>query len=90
MEAKKPISYAGLTFEDIIKWCQENNRIEWLKTECARTFPVEGLTKKGKPKKDRKISQLEVMKNFVYTFMPDKIPPKKEKTDTFRDIVNKL
>lgn len=85
----KTLEYRGLTFEDVIKWCQENNQIEWLKAECERRKPVEGLTKKGKPKKPRKISMLEVMKNFVEQFRPELIPEKEEK-ETFRDKVRKL
>lgn len=90
MEEKKALTYRGLTFEQVIEWCQENNQIEWLKAECERMVPVEGLTKKGKPRKPRKISMLEVMKNFVETFRKDLIPEEKPKKDTFRDKVRNL
>lgn len=90
MEKKKTLTYRGLNFEDVIKWCQENNQIEWLKAEVDKVIPVEGVTSKGKPKKARKISLLEVMKNFVEKFRPELIPDKKDKKETFRDLVKKL
>lgn len=90
MEEKKTLTYRGLTFDDVVEWCKENNQIDWLKAECERLIPVEGTTKKGKPKKARKISLLEVMKDFVETFRKDLIPEEKPKKDTFRDLVKNL
>ena len=46
--------YMDWELEDIIKWCQENNQVAWLKAEAAKkverkVYPkVESLSKNGK------------------------------------------
>lgn len=84
------MTYKEMTIDYIIDWCKENNQIEWLKAENAKTFPVEGTTKKGKPKKPRKITLLEIKRNFVEKFMPELLPQEKPKKETFRDKIANL
>lgn len=48
------MNYQDWKLEDIIKWCQENNQVEWLKATAAKkveskTYPrIESVSKTGR------------------------------------------
>lgn len=42
------MDYKNMKIEDIIKWCQENNQVEWLKKEAAKEVVVERYSKRIK------------------------------------------
>lgn len=73
----------AVTIEHIITYCREVNEVEWLKAKVEETR----TTKRGT---DRKITFMEVRKDFYAKFFPAKIPEPKTKKPTFRDKVAML
>lgn len=40
------MNYQSMKIEDIIKWCQENNQVEWLKAEMEKETECEVYPRK--------------------------------------------
>ena len=94
-EVEIEVTYKNMDIEDIIKWCQENGEVKWLKEIAATTFPVkdaEGkpvLKKDGQPK-TRNISFIELKLAFVKKFMSELAPKAKAKTVSMYDRIGNL
>lgn len=94
--------YKDLTIEDIIKWCQENNQVAWLKAKAAEKRPfkkyprvkVDGVwttDKTQEPKvEQRPISFIQLKIDFVEEFMPEIAPKKKPKQKTMYELIAEL
>lgn len=88
--------------EDIIKWCQDNNQIEWLKEEANqkreyKVYPrkkVDGKSVADKSQEPqivlRPISFIQIKSDFIEKFMPELAPQKKNKKPTMYDLINAL
>ena len=92
------MNYKTMDINDIINWCKENNQVPWLKAQMALTFPVmkevdgqkvQVLDKQGNPRV-RKISFIELKTEFIYKFMPEIAPKRKEKKPTMYELVDAL
>ena len=99
----KKLDYLSMSIDDIIEWCQENGKIDWLKKTANKevwyeVYPrvknAEGKSvadKTQKPvKKKRKISFVQLKSQFVDSFMPEIKPSKKPKKQTMFDKINAL
>lgn len=49
------MNYQSMKIEDIIKWCQENNQVEWLKAKMEETTECEVYPRKKITTEDGKI-----------------------------------
>lgn len=77
------MNYYKTNLDGIIEWCKANNQVEWLKKAAAKTIPTETGS--------RKITFIELKREFFLTFMADKVPvAKKEKQPTMWDKINSL
>lgn len=96
------MDFKTMTIEDIIAWCQQNGKVDWLKAKAQekREYKVYPKVKgeDGKMKADktqaptiemRPISFIQIKKDFVETFMPE-IAPKAEKKETMFDKIMAL
>lgn len=77
------MDYMKITIDDIIKWCVDNNQVEWLKATAKKTFTNE----EGK---ERKISFIEIKNEFCIKFMPEIAPKKKEKKPSMYELIASL
>lgn len=77
------MDFKKMNIEDIIDWCKENGEVAWLKKESQKTF-------KTKDGSTRKISFIEIKRNFAKKFMPAIIPTAKPKKPTMYDLINSL
>ena len=93
------MNFQSLKFEDIVAWCKENNQVEWLKKEAAKTFPAMAKSESGEKiqlceadgtPKTRRITFIELKMDFVRAFMPEIAPQPKEKKPSMFDIINSL
>ena len=76
------MNYQTMKIEDIISWCKANNEVAWLKATAAKTYPIEGGT--------RKITFIELKLEFVTKFMPEIAPQKKPKKPTMFELIEAL
>lgn len=74
------VAYTECKFEDIVKWCKENNQVEWLKKTVA-DFEA---------KNERKISYIELRNAFYNEFFKELAPKKREKKPSMYDIIASL
>ena len=92
------MNYKTMSIDDIIIWCQENNQIAWLKEEGARkvackVYPkVNGKADKTQAPKieTRKITFIQIKKDFVEKFMPEIAPKAKAKEPTMYEKIAAL
>ena len=98
------MTYLTMKIEDIIKWCQENNQVEWLKKEAAKKVEVKVYPKvkneKGKMVQDKtqapigtkevNIPYVELKNNFVNKFMPELAPKANAKKPSMYDMIANL
>lgn len=77
------MNYNTMKIEDIIKWCQDNNEVAWLKETASKTFTNE----EGK---ERRISFIELKIEFVKKFMPEIAPKAGPKKPSMYDIIADL
>jgi hypothetical protein len=94
--------YQTMTIEDIIKWCQENGQVKWLKAKAAekrkfKKYPrvkVEGKWKADKTQEpvieERSISFIQLKMDFVEEFMPEIAPKKKEDKVSMYELIAAL
>lgn len=76
--------FMKIDIDYIINYCVENNKVEWLKAEAAKTF----VNKNGK---ECKASFIQIKRAFCEEFMPDIIPrAKEEKKPTMYDRIAAL
>lgn len=76
------MDYKTMNINDIVEWCKANNETEWLKKEASKTFTKDGKT--------RRITFIEIKKDFVEKFMPEIAPKAKEKKPTMFDLIAAL
>lgn len=95
------LDYKTMTIDDIFEWCEANGQNEWLKAEGARmvkckVYPKTTIIVDGKKKTiadkdakpvtvERKITFIQIKKDFCKKFMPDIIPSAKPKKTTMYD-----
>ena len=78
------MDYMKMNLDDVIAWCEENNQVNWLKAEARKT-------KTGKDGKEKKISFIELKRNFALKFMPEIVPvAKTEKKPSMYDRIAAL
>lgn len=69
------IRYQDWQLDDIIKWCQENGQVEWLKAKAAskvkrKVYPkVESISKSGKKSWKQDKTQQPVTKYVPISFV---------------------
>lgn len=83
---KDAITLKDITFDFIEKYCEENDRADWLNIVFE---DVEVKTKEGETK-IKPISFLQVRNAFVKEFFPELIQPAKPKKLSMRDRVRAL
>ena len=49
------MNYQDMKIEDIIKWCQENNQVEWLKKEASKKIEYKVYPRKKVKNADGKL-----------------------------------
>jgi hypothetical protein len=74
----RELTYRQLNFGHIMLWCQENNQVAWLKVKVHETVG------------DRKISYIEVKRDWALTFAPEIVPVAKPKKKSMIDLVDAL
>jgi hypothetical protein len=97
------MNYKDMRIEDIIKWCQENKQVDWLKEIAAKqveykVYPrVKGedgkyhTDKKATPTiEKRPISFIQLKLEFVKKFMPDIAPKAQPKKPSMYDLIKNL
>ena len=96
------MNYMKLDMDDIIAWCQENDKVEWLKKIAAKKTPykvyprikVDGksvVDKSQEPKIEmRPISYIQIKQEIVDKFMPELKPAAKPKKKTFYEKIAEL
>ncbi len=72
------LDYKTMSIEDIIEWCQENGKTDWLKTYAA------------KEKNGKKPTFFQIRKAFCTKFMPELLPKAKTKKPTMYDKIAAL
>lgn len=72
------LEFKTMTIEDIIEWCQENNKTEWLKTYAAKKINGKAPT------------YFQIRKAFCTKFMPEILPVAKPKAKTMYDKIAAL
>ena len=91
------MDFKTMNIDDIIKWCQDNGKVDWLKAKASekrefKVYPkVDGKTDKSQPPvvELRPISFIQIKKDFVEEFMPE-IAPKAQKKETMFDKIMAL
>lgn len=75
-----------ITFDYIVDYVKEKGKadIQWLKELAAKPVPP------NKNGKERKISFIEIRKEFVIKYMPDLAPQPKEKKPSMYDRIADL
>lgn len=94
------MNYQDMSIDDIIKWCQDNNQVAWLKAKAQEKVPYKVYPKvkgeDGKMKADktkpyktemRPISFIQIKIAFVEKFMPEIAPKKQEKESMYDRIM---
>lgn len=74
------MEYQAIKFNDIVEYCKANNQVEWLK-KTVTDFEAD---------KGRKITFIELKKEFATKFMPEIAPKAKEKKPSMYDIIASL
>ena len=77
-----PKEYKDITFPHIVVWCENNNQVAWLKEVNAK------MVTDKKTNKLRRITFIELKREFAQKFMPD-IAPKKKNPNMY-DYINTL
>lgn len=49
------MNYQDMTIEDIIKWCKDNNQVDWLKAEAAKKIEYKVYPRKKVRNADGKL-----------------------------------
>jgi hypothetical protein len=83
------MDYQHMSFDDIVKWCQENNEIKWLKETVNSKVKVKDEDGKATDE-ERDISYIEVKRAFCEKFRKDLLPEKKAKKPSMKDIIANL
>ena len=91
------MDFKTMNIDDIILWCQQNGKVDWLKAKASekrafKVYPkVDGKTDKSQPAvtEMRPISFIQIKKDFVEEFMPE-IAPKATKKETMFDKIMAL
>ena len=96
------MDYKTMTIKDIIIWCKQNDEVDWLKAEAARTAPYKKYPRvkgeDGKMHADktqepytelRPISFMQIKQDFCMKFMPEIIPQSSKKPSMY-DIIKSL
>lgn len=85
-------AYNALKLDDIIKYCEENNQVEWLQDYALERVPVfydDIVDENGNPvpvlnedgdQETRDRTFIEIKLAFVDKFMPEIAPTRKSKT----------
>ena len=97
------MDFKTMTIDDIILWCQQNDKVAWLKAKASekteyKVYPrVKGEDGKYKVDKTqaptvktRPISFIQIKLDFAHEFMPEILPEKKEKKETMFDKIMAL
>ena len=96
------MDFKTMKIEDIIKWCQDNNEVEWLKAKAQekvdfKVYPkkvVDGKTISDKTQEPtiekRPITFMQIKLDFVDKFMPEIKPKAKEKKPNMYDLIASL
>lgn len=96
------MSRIKMQFPEIIAWCKANNQVAWLKAEMQKLVPYKiypKVKKDGKMVVDKSaepkiemhpIPFIQVRNDFIRQFMPELLPPKKEKKKTMYELVAEL
>jgi hypothetical protein len=77
------MNYKDMKIEDIIAWCQKNNKVDWLKEAATKTYKTEDG-------KERRISFIELKLAFVKEFMPEIAPKAQAKKPSMYDLIKAL
>lgn len=72
------LNYKTMTIDDIIDWCKENGKKDWLKAFAAPD------------KKGKKPTFFQIRKAFCTKFMPEIIPTAKPKEPNMYDKIDNL
>lgn len=67
------LNFKTMNIDDIIDWCQENDKIDWLKREAAKEITVERYT--GRVKKLDENGKPVLSKNGKQIWIADKNSP---------------
>ena len=83
---EKPTDIKEINSDYIIEYVKTQDKwaVEWLKGLVNKEMPP---NKNGKP---RKITFIEIRNEFVKQFMPELMPPPKEKKPSMFDRINDL
>lgn len=97
------MNYKTMKIDDIIKWCQDNNQVEWLKATAAQEVTVKQYPKvkneagkmvadkTAKPKYVKApITFIQIKKAFCEKFMPELLPKAKAKKPSMYEIIKGL
>lgn len=96
------MDFKTMKIEDIIKWCQDNNQVAWLKEIAAKKVPCEvypRIKKDGKSIADksqeptiemRPITFVQIKSEFATKFMPEIAPKAKGKKKTMYELIAEL
>lgn len=77
------VAYLKATLDDIIADAKENDRVEYLKSLAKKTFKTEEGTK-------RKITFMELKRNYYTTYYKEMLPVAKKKAPTMFDKIDEL
>ena len=89
------MDYKSMKIEDIIKWCQDNAQVAWLKEIAAKPMPTKDKDKNQIIDEDgnpvfHQITFIELKLAFVEKFMPEIAPKKAPKKPTMFELIEKL
>jgi hypothetical protein len=104
--ASKSVNYKNIKIDDIIAWCKENKKVDWLKETAAKQVPCKVFPKKtievdGKKKtvadksatpttELRPITFIQIKRAFFEEFFPEMIPVAKDKKPSMYDKISAL
>jgi len=78
-----PEKLVQIKLEDIMKWCKENNALDWLEEEASKTVMKDGV--------EKPITYIEVRKAWAQKYRPDLLQKKsKKKSPTMLDKIKKF
>lgn len=101
--ASKSVNYKNIKIDDIIAWCKENKKVDWLKETAAKQVPCKVYPKvkgeDGKMRADktatpiielRPITFIQIKRAFFEEFFPEMIPQAKDKKPSMYDKISAL
>jgi beta-lactamase class D len=68
------LNFKTMNIDDIINWCKQNNEVDWLKREAAKTINVERYTRRVKKVDEN--GNVVLSKNKKPIWIADKTSPK--------------